>query len=278
MRAALWMATAAFSFAGSLACFRALAPSLDVFEIAFLRNVLGLVIVAPMLIAGGFGGMRTGALKGYALRTFFTWGGVICSIVALTHMPLADAAALQFLIPIFAMLGAAIVLGERVGAGRWIPAGIAFVGALVIIRPGFAQIAWPALVMILSSAGYAAEWVTVKALSRSESPRVIVFYLNLLMLPLTAIPAAFAWRTPGMVEFVPLLILGALGWLGPYAQARALALVDASAAMPFDFLRLPFAAAIAFVVFGEIADLFTWLGAGIIFAAVLLLVRRERKG
>jgi drug/metabolite transporter (DMT)-like permease len=269
------MTATAFGFAAVLAAVRDLSATLPTFELVFLRNLIGLLIIAPAAMRARGVLMRTRHLRLHGLRAGFTYFGMLASFHALSQMPLADASALQFLIPLFAMLGAAIVLKEAVDRPRLLAAALGFAGALVIIRPGFAAFDVAALIMVASSACYAAEWIVVKFATRTESAATIVFYLNLLMLPASLVPALFVWVTPGVGDLPALLALGLVGWFAVFAQARAVASAETSVIMPFDFLRLPFSAILAFFLFDEIPDHWTWIGAAIIFASAYFLVRRE---
>jgi drug/metabolite transporter (DMT)-like permease len=277
LRGAAWMTVTAFGFAAVLAAVRQLSTTLPTFEIVFLRNLISLMIVAPVMTRHGRRLLRTERLPLHALRALFTYFGMLASFYALSQMPLADASALQFLIPLFAMFGSGLVLRETVDAPRWLAAALGFAGALVIIRPGFAEVNPAALVMVASSACYAAEWIVVKFTTRTESAATIVFYLNLIMLPVTLAPAAFVWVTPTGGDLPAILALGVVGWFAVFAQARAVASAETSVIMPFDFLRLPFSALLAFLLFDEVSDHWTWIGAAIIFASAYFIVRRESR-
>jgi drug/metabolite transporter (DMT)-like permease len=275
LRGAAWMTATAFGFAAVLAAVRDLSATLPTFELVFLRNLIGLAIAAPAAMRCRGAPIRTRKLGLHGLRALFTYFGMLASFYALSRMPLADASALQFLIPLFAMLGAALVLREPVVGPRLLAAAVGFAGALVIIRPGFAAFDLAALIMVASSACYAAEWIVVRVATRTESAAAIVFHLNLLMLPASLAPALLVWVTPSLGDLPALLALGLVGWFAIFAQARAVASAETSVIMPFDFLRLPFAALLAFVLFDEVPDHWTWVGAAIIFASAYCLVRRE---
>jgi drug/metabolite transporter (DMT)-like permease len=128
---------------------------------------------------------------------------------------------------------------------------------------------------VLSSALYAGAWSSVKILTRTDSAAITVFWMNALMVPLTAIPAAFLWVTPGWADLPALLVMALSGWAAHFCQARAFERSDASAVMPFDFLRLPLGALLGFFLFAEFIDVWSWTGAVIIFLAGYYITRRE---
>ena len=102
--------------------------------------------------------------------------------------------------------------------------------------------------------------------------------MNLMMLPLTLIPSLFVWVAPGWDDLPALLVMGISGWTAHFCQARAFAAADASAVMPFDFLRLPFTAGLGWLLFAETLDVWTWAGAGVIFASTYFITVRESRG
>ena len=163
----------------------------------------------------------------------------------------------------FCTLAAGLVLRERVDGGRWTATAVGFLGALAIVRPGMESVSLPMLAVLLSCAFYAGAWTSVKFLTTTEPASVIVFYMNLMMLPLTLIPSLFVWVTPGWEDLPVLLVMGISGWTEHFCQARAFAAADASAVMPFDFLRLPFTAGLGWLLFAEVMDVWTWIGAGV---------------
>ncbi len=264
---AAWATGAALSFAVMMTSVRHLGGRFDAFEIVFLRSLVGLLMAAPLVAGSGFGALRTARFPLHLLRTLFALFAMATLYYALAELPVAETISLTFLIPLFTTVAAAAVLRERVGARRWAATATGLCGALVIVRPGFGALEAAMLLAILSSVLYAGAWSCVKLLTRTDSAVVTVFWMNVLMVPLTAVPAAFAWTTPAAGDIVPLLVMAVSGWAAHVCQARAFAAADASAVMPFDFLRLPLGALFGFLLFGEAADAWTWAGAAIVFAA-----------
>ena len=106
---------------------------------------------------------------------------------------------------------------------------------------------------------------------------MVTAYGNILQLPLTLVPALIFWRTPGWTEGLAMLGIGVVGLGVQLSLSRAYQAADASAVVPFDFLRLPFAALVGYVLFAERADAWTWAGAAIVFASSYALLRLERR-
>jgi drug/metabolite transporter (DMT)-like permease len=195
----------------------------------------------------------------------------------ITVVPLATATAVNFTVPLFATLAAALVLHEDVRLRRWSAVVIGFIGVLVIMRPGSERLDANLLLLLLSAATGAMNNITVKFLVRSESPGKIVALFMLYLTPLSLVPALFVWQWPSLSSVGVLIGLGSLGTVAHLSVARALAAADASACAPFEFARLPFSALIGFVWFGEVTDLWTWVGAAIIGGSSVYVAHREAR-
>jgi drug/metabolite transporter (DMT)-like permease len=274
-RVGLWMAFTACGFAAMLAIVRHLSAELDVFVIAFWRNVAATLLFLPWLLRVGMGGLRTRRWGGYLLRSAFFTVASASLFLATSLMPIAEVTAISFTAPLFSTLGAILFLGERVGRHRWAALGVGFLGTLVILRPGVAAFDPAALIVLFSCLTFAAIIVIGKALLATESPALVTFLLSALAVPLSLLPALAFWQWPAGVQWLWIGALGIAAIVNLYGISRALDIGDASLSQPFDFLRLPTVAAVAFVAFRELPDVWTWIGAGIIFASSIYIGRRE---
>lgn len=271
------MTVAAFFFSIMNYLVRIAGQEINPIEVAFFRNLFALLFMLPWLLRVGRSGLATKRLGTHVWRALFGMGAMFCWFYTVTLMPLAEAVSLNFTVPLFATAGAALVLGEVVRARRWTATAVGFLGVLVILRPGFTEVTWVTGLPILAAAFMACATLFVKSLSETESPNTIVLYMNLLLTPLSLLPAIFVWQWPSMMTLLLLAVLGFLAAAAHIALTRAYAVADASAVLPLDYLRLPFVAAIAFLAFGEVPDLWTWVGAGIIAASTLYIAHREMR-
>ena len=276
-QSAIWACLAAVSFATMAVSVRYLDGKFDAFEVVFVRALIGLIVIIPLVSRAGFRKLKTTRMPIHFTRALFGTTAMAALYYALAATPVADVIALTFLIPIFTTIGAGLILQETIGRHRGAATLIGFLGALMIIRPGFTEISWPIFLVILSSGLYAAAWLCVKILTRTDDASVTVFWLNILMLPIAIIPASLSWVTPDWEDIIPLGIMALSGWSAHYCQARSFKGSDASALMPFDFLRLPIAAIMGFILFAEILDIWSWVGAIITFAAGYYITRRETR-
>jgi len=276
LRGALWMLASMVFFSGMTLVIRFLSPNIPPVEQVFVRGVVSVVLLLPWLIRTGPAGLKTRRLPMLALRAACTGVAILAWIYGIQRLPLADATALHFTIPLFAVLLAMVLLRERVVLHRWIALGIGFSGALLVLRPGFADISFAGLIVLLSALVYALGNIVSKVLVRTETPALIVFYLNALLMLAFAVPTALVWVWPSPVEWLFLLAFGLGNVLAQLCITRAFKLADLSAVLPFEFTRLPMLALAGFVLFGERPGIWTWIGAVVIFGAAYYVVWREK--
>jgi len=277
VRGALWMVLGGFWLIVMAIAIRDLTPKYSILEMIFLRSVVSFLLILPWAVRQGAARLRTGRLGLHVFRNTVHYVGNLGWFFGIATIPLADVAALQFTLPLFTVALAAIFLHERVGPHRWIALVVGFAGALVIIRPGFATVSLGTVAVLASAAFYGASQASSKALSRTESPQAVLFYMALVFVPLSAGPALWEWTAPELADAVPILALGVTGYLAHFCIIRAFAAADASVVMPFDFMKLPLSAAVGFALYLEFPDLWTWLGAVIIFGAAWYITWRETR-
>jgi drug/metabolite transporter (DMT)-like permease len=274
-KGAALMVVSSFAFVTMNVLVRAASEYIPAFEIAVFRNIFAVCFMLPWLIRIGPGAFRTKRFGLHLARAAVGVTTLCLWFSALALVPLAEAVALNFTLPLFGIAGAVWILGEKVGPRRWLATVIGFMGVLVILRPGFAQVS-PAMLLPIGAAVFMGlSSVLLKTLSSTESVGTNVLYMNVLMVPLSLIPAAFVWQWPPLEAFVILIPLGACAVLAHISLARAYALADASAMLPFDYFRLPFIAIYGFLIYGEIPLIWTWIGAAIIAGSTIYIARRE---
>jgi len=270
------MLLAAFSYAMTGALVRQLADGFSVFEVAFFRCVIAVFMIAPLVMRSSAAGFRTSQLPMHTLRVSLTYAGIMCWFYGVSVIPLSDYYALQFTMPLFTIAAAVLFLGQRADARTWLAVGVGFCGAVIILRPGVIALSLGALAAVGAAVLFAGVNTCVKVLSRNEDTNVIMFYANVLIIPISLVPALFDWRTPGRADWPWLVGVGVFGTLAQYAITRAITVADARVVQPFDFTRLPFAAALGYLFFGEVSDIWTWVGAVVIFGAGSYALARER--
>ena len=277
-KAALWMSAAIVLFSTMTVLLRMLTATIPVHEMIFVRGVVSMALLLPTLYGRGLRSLATRRFPMLMARGALTSIGLLTWISALAWMPLAEAVALHFTLPLFGVVLAILFLHERSDAHRWAATIVGFLGALVILRPGVAAFDAVALLVLLSALAYAGTGVVTKVLVRTESSAAIVFYVSAFTAVAFAVPCLFDWAAPTPEEWIMLLAIGILNVTGQSCLNRAFMLADASFVLPFDFLRLPLTAVAAFLLFAELPDIWTLLGAAIIFGATYYVTWRERHG
>ncbi len=275
-KGAWWMIAAAAALTAMAICIRYL-PAYSVLLMIFLRNVINLGLMAPSVLKQGKSVYKTERLGMHALRNVFLYSGNVAWFYGVTLIALADVATLQFTSPLFTALIAAVFLGERIGGHRMVAIVVGFAGAVIIIRPGMVPIETGTLVILLAAFLYSAAHVVTKRLSDTESGSTVVFYMSVTILVYSAIPAFFVWKTPELADLPAIIGLGVTGYATHYCITRSLAEGDASFVIAFDFMRLPFSAILGWMLFREVLDFWTCVGALIIFAAGYYTTVREAK-
>ncbi|MGE0744718.1 MAG: DMT family transporter [Rhodospirillales bacterium] len=277
VRAGLWMTAAAAAFGTMSGCINALAPEIHPLETAFFRSIIGTLLLAPWLLGTRRAVLKTnkhGLYFSRALASTVTQMGIF---TGLTLMPMADAIALTFTAPLFGLLLAAPLLGERLHLRRVAATLAGFAGVLVIVRPGIVEMTPAAAIPLAAAVSLACVFIILKKLSRTEPTERIVFYMVVYMTPITLVPALFVWTTPEW-RHVPLLLGVAISAnLVQLGVTKAYAAADATAVMPYDFLRLPFTALVGYLAFAQVPDPYTWVGAAVIFGASVTVARREAR-
>jgi len=275
VRGALWMVTGGVSLVLMAIDVRYLAPRYSVLEMIFIRSVITLGLTLPWAYRVGFVGLSTRRFALHVFRNVIHYLGNVGWFIGVTLVTLADLSALQFTIPLFTIVMAALILHERVDAHRWAATAIGFIGALIIIRPGYIPLEVGTMAVILSALFYASSQIATKTLSRTESPNLVLFYMGVIFVPVSLGPALFVWVTPQWQDALPFLILGLTGAFAHFCIIRAFSAADASFITPFDFMRLPVSAVFGFVLFAETTEIWTWVGAVVIFGATYYITWSE---
>ena len=276
VRGILWMLMAVTTLTAMFAIIKQMTLELPVFVVALSRTFFSLCILVPWLVRSGRAGIRTTRLKTHFLRAICGTAAFVMLVFALEHLILADAMVLAFTSPFWSILISALVLGEILRRWRIGAALVGFCGVLMIVKPqGGIE---PAMLLALGSAVMTSSaMITMKSLSSTEPPTRIVFYFMLFGTLVLIPPAALTWETPDSLQFAWLLAAGVLGAAGQAFLARAYDAGEVGVVAPFDFLRLPIAALLGFLIFHELPDVWSAVGTGIIAASAIYLLRRSAK-
>jgi drug/metabolite transporter (DMT)-like permease len=240
--------------------------------VAFFRSAAGFVVLLPWILHRR-ADLRTRRPSGQILRGLSGLASMYCYFYAVAHMPLAEAVLLNYSMPLFIPFIAYVWLREPMSRALFAVIALGFVGVMLILKPGLELFTPIALIGLASSIFSALSMVGVRDLTSSEPPFRIVFYYALTCTVASAVPLLWAWHTPPVSLWLPMLAMGACGSLGHMFMTRAYGLARASQVGPFSYATVVFAALIGWIFWSEIPDTLSFVGAVIVCVAGMLTIR-----
>ena len=274
------MTGALLSFCLMAVAFRKLAETLSIMEILATRNGLGLTVMVTLLILRPelrpLVRSRRPALT--LFRNTIHLGAQYLWAMSVLLLPLATVFALEFSAPAWALLLAVPVLGERLTASRVGAVVLGLIGVLVILRPGLETFRPETLLVLAAAVGFAVTMITTKKLTMTDSTFAIIFWMNMIQLPLTLVPSdpLFVMKL-SLGQLPAFAAVGVAGLASHYCLANAFRAGDASVVVPLDFLRIPLIAVIGWWLYGEALDALVFIGAGLIIVGVLWNLQSEAR-
>ncbi len=208
-------------------------------------------------------------------RTSFGWVGITLMFASVAFIPIADATAISFLNPVFAMVLAIPLLKEGVGPWRWLAAGVALIGALILLRPTPESFQPAALLALTAAAMIGMELIFIKKLSGREIPIQILLINNAMGLTIASVAVSFVFQMPTPQQWAALAGIGMLMACAQACFVNGMARADASFVAPISYATLIFAAIYDFAVFDVTPDVISQIGSAIILMGGLILVWRE---
>lgn len=248
------------------------------FEVVFIRSLVGLVLLMPLLMRHGLPVLRISRPGLYGVRTVLAVSNMMFLYLAVSIAPLAKVTVLNFTAPLFATVLAVLLLGERIRARRITALIVGFAGALVVLRPGVVEIDLGTLAAMGGAVTGAMVVIIVKILTRTERTLTMLLYAMILGTPLSFLGALPVWTWPSSVEMWTWLIaIGVIDVIGQWFFTQAYKETDIGQLTPIGFVRLIWAALIGYLAFAEIPEIWTWIGGAIIFASVTAITYREQQ-
>jgi len=274
-RAALWMSGWLVLMLLIAVAGRAAMRELDLFQIMFLRSVIGLALIAPWVWSRGVQATwRTTRPWSHGLRNAVHYAAQYGWFAALALIPLAQVVAIEFTMPLWSALLAALWLGETLGRRKLAAVALGLAGVLVIVRPAAQGLNPGQLIALAAAVGFAASVISVKSLTRTDSALTILLWMLLVQAAIGALPALAVWRWPGgAAVWGWVAVVAFCGTFSHYCFARALQHAEATVVVPMDFLRVPASAALGGWLYQERVDGWTLAGVALILAGNLVNLR-----
>jgi drug/metabolite transporter (DMT)-like permease len=282
------MTGALFSFSISALAVRALGQHLTVFEILSIRSGLGLAVLLVVIalrpeLRADIAPRHMGL---HLVRNTTHFVGQYLWALAVTLLPFATVFALEFTTPAWVAILAVLMLGERMTISRAGSVVLGFLGVLVIVRPGLESFQPLALLVLFAAMTFALSLIATKKLTDRVSTFTVIFWMNLMQLPMaltwpivvaaTGGPSLFVFRL-GLDSLLPVIALGVVGLTSHYCLTQAFRSGDATVVVPLDFLRIPLIAVVGWLFYGETIDAFVFAGAGLIICGVLWNLHGEAR-
>jgi drug/metabolite transporter (DMT)-like permease len=278
-RGLLWTSAAGFIFSMLNALMRLLTQQIDPFQAQFLRYFFGLLVILPLVWRGGFANYLPKRIGDQFTRGLAHTVGLCLWFSALPKIPLADMTAIGFTGPIFIMIGAYLAFREPMRWERWVATALGFGGVLIVVGPKLSATGgWYHLMMLASAPVFAVSFLLTKAMTRYETPGVILVWQSITVSLITLPLALWFWQDLNAWQWAGFLVAGFLGSGGHYCLTRGFAAADISATQSAKFLDLVWSALMGFLLFADIPSQSTIIGGLVISGATIWLARRESSG
>jgi drug/metabolite transporter (DMT)-like permease len=277
VQGALWLVSGGFIFTSTSAMIRLLSTQVESVQTAFFRAVISVILLLPMIVAGRVKPWHSKRIIGHFWRTAMGTGSMVLGFYAVSMLPLADATAIAFSQPLFSVVVAALVLGEKVRWRRWSATVIGFAGVLIMVRPGEGSLQLGALVALANAAAVSISILLVRRLSDSETPLMILTQFAIFSTILLTVPAILVWRWPDLWGWVLAFGIALSATVGQYFWVQAFKSGEMSAVAPFEYMRLPFAVFVGWLIWGEMPVIWTYVGASIVIGSALYIAHREHQ-
>jgi drug/metabolite transporter (DMT)-like permease len=272
--AALWMAGWLALMLMITVAGREALHELNVFQLMLIRSAIGLILLSPLIYrAGGLAVMKTKRLPQHLGRNTIHFGAQLGWFYALTLIPIGQVVAIEFTMPIWTAILAAMFLGERMTIWKFTAIVLGIVGVVMIVRPATGEINTGQLIALAAAVGFGVSIAIVKSLTRTEQTVTIIFYMLAVQTTGSLLPALYVWQWPSLTVWGWGIVVAFCGTFSHYCMARALLYADATVVVPMDFLRVPLTALAGWLLYSERLDAFTVLGAALILTGNLVNLR-----
>ena len=273
----LWMVITTILFVGVTATVRYLEGDVPAPQAAFLRYAIGTVLLTPSLISLAKIKPDRPLLNKFILRGLVHSIGVTLWFYAMSVMPVAEVTAIGFLTYIFVSIGASIFLKEKLHKHRLTAILIYFIGALIILRPGFKVIETGQMGMLIATMVFTASYLIAKVVSKERSSSEIVAMLSIFTTIFLIPSAIYSWEPLSIKAFLILSFTAIIATLGHITMTKAIKAAPMVVTQPILFLQLVWASMVGLFIFDEGFDLYVILGGTIIMLCVCYVSYREHK-
>ncbi len=275
LRGSVMMTGAFLLFSVMLTCIKLVGDRIAIPQILIVRQTVMMAIIFALAGRDLPRLVRTDRPRLQLVRGLFSLGAMSCGFTAIVHMPMAEATAIGFSQVLFVTLAAIVILHEVVDGRRWIAMAAGFCGVMIMLKPSGGVMNAYALLAILGAMFGAGITITVRILGDRENTTTILIWQGIVVLAALATPGWLSWQAPTVSEWVLMIVLGLVGLGGQWLITRAYQIGEASALAPLDFMRLLLATLSGYLVFSEVPDLATIVGATLVVGGTFYTMRRN---
>ena len=249
----------------------------SIYIAAFLRFLIGFIFIFPYILKTKFKVYKTSNILLHIIRSLLNYPAMLLTFSALMLVPYEKISALNFLVPFFVTILAVLFLKENIRIYRISALFIGFIGMLIILRPGIIDISLGIQMVLIATFFWSVIIILTKQLTNKDSSITILVYMYTFMTLLTLITAIIFWQTPTVNSIIYLSLAAFVGTISHFSINHAFKLVDVSMTQPFSFIGLIIASLYGYFLFDESPDIYTWLGAIVIFVGIIIITIRELK-
>ncbi len=248
-------------------------------QVIGLRQAATLLVLVPYIMYWShWSALRVVNWPGQLTRGLMFIIGSVFIVLSLGLLPLATAVTMLFVSPIFMVVLSVPLLGERIGRHRWIAVTGGFVGVLIILQPGAESFQWALLLPLMAALINALRDVLTRRLSRTETSIGILFWSNIILMAGGLATLPFGWKPVAADAAFWFVAAGIFNGSAHFCIIEALRTGEASVVAPIRYTALLWAALLGFVIWGEMPGIWLWVGAAVIVASSLYMIRTERRG
>ena len=277
IKSGIWMLFASINFALLNTLVKYLSEEYHLSQIIFFRSLFAVLLILPFILKSGIKSLKTKSLKLQLIRCSLAVLAMYLWFYSISKIPLAEATAINFTAPIFGAIFAIFLLKEKIKYRRVIAIFISLIGALIIIRPGLIHFNIYIFITLVASILMGMASVYIKKITLIDHPNAVVFYMPMVLTLVSFFPCVIFWTKPTVFSLILLTSTGLTAFLAHVCITKAFSKSDATFVLVFDYLRLPFTAVLAFILFGEVTSFWVWVGGLIIFLSSIYVAYRETK-
>ena len=267
----LWMSGALLSFCTMAIAARELSMAFSVFQLLFFRSLIGVVVISITIIySKKYWLFLTNRIHLHIGRNAAHFAGQYGWFLGITLLPLAEVFALEFTVPLWTTIFAALLLGERITPKKAIAMCFGISGLVIILGPNIGQVSGATFIVLVAALAYSLSYVATKSLSSSEKPLTILLYMCVIQLPLSVVPTLSEWITPIGIQWLYLCVIGITALSAHYCIVRAMRLAEAGVVVTLDFLRLPLIALVGLLFYNEAFNIYLIAGGVLMLLANLI--------